>query len=363
MPTIVNAPHRFSLRCASSMLRVSLVAVALLSCSAPAQIRDLRAAESYEAARQYKHALQAYRAAQQSCRDVSSKRRRREACAAAYLQYAELLVDMGQTQDAIEAYHTTETVLAGDARASARACFASALLYEQLGDDQAHYKYLWRTITNYPNQESAADASKRLLHSGRKRSPEQLREAFKGLVVPLADTKIADNLLEALAELEEVEFQSPKTALHYYDLLVEGHPTSGFYDDALWHGARLSRSLGDPAGAVRRLRQLLRTRVVALGAGSYFSVWLDNAQLELGIVLRDDLQDYNGAIKAFATLPSDYPASILRDDALFERAVAKAKAGHKDNACKDLTKLKTKYKDSKYELQEAPALRASLGCH
>jgi len=344
------------------MRRVAALAFALTACSAPAQIRDLRAAESYEAAGQHKHALQAYRAAQQSCREVSSKRKRRQACAAAHLQHAELLAAIGRTREAVTAYHKTETVLSDNPEASARASFASALLYEQLGDDEAHYKYLWRTITHYPNQEFAADACKRLLFGGRKRAPKQLRTAFYGLVGPLANTKIADNLLEALAELEEVEFQSPKTALHYYDLLIETHPTSGFYDDALWHGARLSRSLDDAAGAVRRLRQLLKTRVVALGAGSYFSVWLDNAQLELGIVLRDDLRDYDGAIKAFTTLPSHYPASILKDDALFERAVAKAKAGRKNDACKDLTKLQSKYNDSKYEIERAPQLRTALGC-
>ena len=112
----------------------------------------------------------------------------------------------------------------------------------------------------------------------------------------------------------------------------------------------------------RTLRALLKTREVAFGAGSYFSVWLDDAQLELGKVLRDDLHDYPGAVAAFRRLPADYPASILQDEALWETAVTFDVAGDPTSACKELAKLKKKWPDSKYELDLAPALAAKLGC-
>ena len=343
-------------------ITAALLAVVLAACSAPAQIRDLREAEAHEHEGRNDAALEKYLAAQKSCHKVDKKRRRREACAAAHLQYAELLITMGRLREATLAYHEAEAQLARNPAAAAQACYSAALVYNDLGDTEASYKYLWRTITDYPNEGFAADAMKRLLQDGRKRAPRQLRDELQALSGSLSHTQISDNILEALAQLEEVEFQSPKTALHYYDMLVRAHPTSGFFDDALWHGARLSRGLGDGKGAAKRLRKLLSTRVVALGAGSYFSVWLDNAQLELGLVLRDDLEDYDGAIKAFTALPSDYPASLLRDDALFERAVTKARAGRTGGACKDLSKLHTKYPDSKYELQAAPKLRTELAC-
>ncbi|MCP4443811.1 MAG: tetratricopeptide repeat protein [Myxococcales bacterium] len=287
---------------------------------------------------------------------------RRQSCAAAHLQYAELLVTMGRTQDAMGAYHEAEAVLAKNEAAAARACYAVAELYGVSGDTKKRYEYLWKTVTNYPNEGFAADAMKRMLRDGRKRAPRQLRDELQVLSGSLAHTQVSDNILEALAQLEESEFKSPKTALHYYDMLVRAHPNSGFFDDALWHGARLSRNLGDGRGAAKRLRKLLSTRVVAIGAGSYFSVWLDNAQFELGLVLRDDLKDFDGAISAFARLPSDYPASLLRDDALFERAATKARAGRQESACKDLSKLRRKYPDSKYEFELAPKLRTELGC-
>tara|TARA_R110002096_G_scaffold434832_5_gene658258 strand:- start:61866 stop:62918 length:1053 start_codon:yes stop_codon:yes gene_type:complete len=348
------------------MLRVTLIGMATLlciaSCSAPAQIRDLRNAEANERSGHHEQALIDYRAAQKRCHSIDSPRMRRQSCAAAHLQYAELLVTMDRKREAIEAYRDAEAELSGNEAAAAQACYAASLVYDALGDTKKSYELRWKTVTNYPNEGFAADAMKRILQDGRTRAPEELRRELQRLSASLAHTQISDNILEALAQLEEAEFSSPKTALHYYDMLVQAHPGSGFFDDALWHGARLARSLGDGEGAARRLRKLLSTRVVALGAGSYFSVWLDNAQLELGLVLRDDLADFDGAIAAFATLPSDYPASLLRDDALYERAVTRAKAGDKNTACKDLSKLGKKYPESRYQLEAAPKLRAELGC-
>jgi hypothetical protein len=124
----------------------------------------------------------------------------------------------------------------------------------------------------------------------------------------------------------------------------------------------LSRALGDPRGAVVRLQKLLATREVALGPGSYFSVWLDDAQLELGKVLRDGVRDYPAAVRAFQTVPEHYPASILRDDALWELAVTWHAARDRARACATLAALQRDWPDSRYELEQAPALRRELAC-
>ena len=133
-----------------------------------------------------------------------------------------------------------------------------------------------------------------------------------------------------------------------YDRIPVDYPESGLRDDARWHAARISRALGDPAGAAARLRALLATREVARGAGSYFSIWLDDAQLELGRVLRDELGDLAGAEAALRRLPRDYPASIRKDDALYELAVTQARAGARARACETLARLAKEAPDSKY---------------
>lgn len=345
------------------MPALAILLLALAACSAPAQIRDLREAEVHERSGRHDAALLSYDKAMESCEKVDNRRRRRNSCAAAHLQRAELLVTLERNADAIKAYHAAEHSLQHSIPAAAQACYGAALLYFKVDDIENAYRYLWRTITNYPNEAFASDALKRVLRDGQVRAPEALHKELVVLNTALVDTKIADNILHALASLEEHQFSKPDRALERYDTLVKHYPKSGLFDDSLWHGARLSRQLGDPEGAVKRLRRLLATREVAFGAGSYFSVWLDNGQLELGIILRDDLKDYQGAIKAFATLPSDYPASILRDDALYERAHTKGLAGRNADACKDLAKLSKKYPDSKYMLSAVPKLRSELACN
>ena len=157
--------------------------------------------------------------------------------------------------------------------------------------------------------------------------------------------------------LSEHELANPGAARSNYDRIPVDFPKSGMRDDARWHAARLSRALGDQQGAADRLRALLATREVARGTGSYFSVWLDNAQLELGLVLRDGLADLPGAIAAFERLPKHYPASILKDDALFELAVTHTRAGARDKACAAFAKLVAQSPESKYI-----ARKVELGC-
>ena len=160
----------------------------------------------------------------------------------------------------------------------------------------------------------------------------------------------------------ERDLDSSARALALLDRLTAKYKKSGLRDDALWHSARLARAAGDAAGAAKRLRTLLATREVAFGAGSYFSIWLDDAQLELGRVLRDDLGDFNGALRAFQRLSADYPTSLLRDDALFEEAVTLAEMDRKPETCKTLGRLAKAWPESKYFVEKAPALAKSAQC-
>jgi len=183
---------------------------------------------------------------------------------------------------------------------------------------------------------------------GRLRDARALADELGRLLTPLAETQIADNLLWELADLTEHELGDLEAARALYDRIPADTPASGLRDDARWHAARISRLLHDPDGAVRRLRGLLATREVALGAGSYFSIWLDNAQLELGKILRDDLHDLARAAAAFRRLPEDYPASILRDDALYELAITLERMHDHPAACAALARLARLFADSKY---------------
>jgi TolA-binding protein len=322
--------------------------VSCVACSAPATLSDLRTAERRAAAGDVDGAVAAYRAAQISCASLRPARRAREACGEALLGEAEVLDRAGRTQPAIQAYLAIPPRAAGDPVTAATATYRAGELLLRDHQLAPAWAALWRVVTDFPDEPVAADALRALLTDGRGRDARALADQMARLLTPLAETQVADNLLWSLADLSEHELANPAAALALYDRIPVDTPASGLRDDARWHAARLSRLLGDPEGAAARLRALLATREVALGAGSYFSIWLDDAQLELGKILRDDLGDLASAAAAFRRLPADYPASILRDDALYELAVTLERMRDHTGACDALAHLAKQFADSKY---------------
>jgi tetratricopeptide (TPR) repeat protein len=336
---------------------VGAAVVAALACSAPATLSDLRTAEHRADAGDVDGAVAAYRTAQTTCRALRPARRALAACGEALLGEAEVLEHAGRTAPAIRTYLAIPPRAGDDAATAATAVYRAGLLLLADHQDTAAWTALWRVVTDHPDEPIAGDALRALVTDGRRRDPRALSEELGRLLTPLAETELADNLLWSLADLAEHELGNPEAARALYDRIPADTPGSGMRDDARWHAARISRALHDPRGAVARLRALLATREVAIGAGSYFSIWLDDAQLELGKILRDELHDLPGAAAAFRRLPDDYPASILRDDALYELAVTLAQGGDRAGACAALARLARQFPDSKYV-----ARGKELGC-
>ena len=319
-----------------------------VACSAPATLGDLTVAERRADTGDVDGAVAAYRAAQVSCKRVKPARRARAACADALLGEGEVLEKAGRTAAAIDAYLAVPARADDDAMPAAVATYRAGELMLREGQEKPAWTALWRVVTDWPDEPPASDALRRLLEDGRGRDARALAEELAKILTPLAGTAVGDNLVWSLADLNERELENALAARALYDRIPVDYPDSGLRDDARWHAARLSRAMGDPKGAATRLGALLATREVALGAGSYFSIWLDDAQLELGRVLRDELGDLRGAEAAFRKLPRDYPASILKDDALYELAVTQARGGEAARACETLAQLEKQAPDSKY---------------
>jgi TolA-binding protein len=336
--------------------------IALAACSAPAPLPELVSAERLESEGQTDGALAAYREAQITCQKLHPARVRTDTCSRALVGEAELLEDAGRTKEAIAAWAAIPEKSNGDPPPSAQGLYRAGMLTLQEGDAKVAWTYLWKTVTDFPDEAFAGDAVRALLRDGRTRDARALYEVMKQTEVALEDTQVADNLLWSMADLAEHELNDPQLARSLYDRIDEEHADSGLRDDAYWYAANLSRSMHDPKGAVTRLRALLATREVARLVGSYFSVWLDDGQLLLGQILRDDLRDYDGAIAAFRQLPKDYPASILQDDASYELAVTLAQKGDWQGSCAELARLAKTWPDSKYELELAPALATAQHC-
>lgn len=333
----------------------------LLACSAPATLPELVQAERAADRGDVDGALRAYREAQIGCKDLRPERRARQACSEALLGEAQVLEHAGRKQEAIKTYLAIPAKAGDDDMTAATATYRAGGLLLEDKQDVAAWTALWKVVTDYPDEALAGDALEKLVDDGRRRDARALADQLGKLLTALAETQVGDNLVWALADLNEKDLGNKQVARALYDRIPADYPKSGLRDDARWHSARLSRELGDAKGAAERLRALLATREVAIGAGSYFSIWLDDAQLELGKILRDDLQDSAGAIAAFRKLPKDYPASILKDDALYQLATTLAKAGNGKDACRAIADLRKQSPDSKY-VEEMSALGAELKC-
>jgi tetratricopeptide (TPR) repeat protein len=340
---------------------VLALGLALAACSAPATRPELAQAERRADRGDVEGALIDYRAAQVTCKRLRPERRATQACSEALLGEAQTLERAGRADEAINAYIAIPPKAPGDAMTGATATYRAGELLLERSKPVDAWTLLWRVVTDYPDEPLAADALELLLDDGRARDPQRLADEIGKLLAPLAETEVADNLMWSLADLNDHEIGNAAAARALYDRIPVDYPSSGLRDDARWHAARLSKQLGDYPGAVARLRALLATREVAFGAGSYFSIWLDDAQLELGKLLRDKLGDLPGAAAAFRKLPTDYPASILKDDALYELAVTLGKQGDTAGACRTIAQLHEDAPDSKY-LDDAGNLDAELQC-
>ncbi len=338
-----------------------LVAVAA-ACTPPALLPELKVAEQHVHAGEYEQALAAYDRALVSCVRLEDEAKRRTTCGHAHLGRAELLDRMDRREDAAAAYEATPAALEGDPVPSATAVYRAGKIRLELGHEVKGYELLWRAITDYPDAPAADYALRQVVIDGRRRDVKQLYQVLGQLAARLGDTEVGDNLLYWMAELASEDFDDDATALELLDRIAEAYPKGALFDDALWHGAAMARARGDAKGAVQRYRRLLKTREVAWFTGSYNSEWFDDSWLQMGITLRDDLEDYGGALKAFRMIPKDYPTSILRDDAMWERAVTYERMGKGNRACKELQTLHNKWPDSKYELERAPKLRQRLSC-
>jgi TolA-binding protein len=332
----------------------------LLGCSAPATLPELVQAEHAADRGDVDGAVRAYREAQIDCKNLRPERRAKQACSEALLGEAEVLERNNRKDKALETYLAIPPKAPDEMTAATATYRAGGMLLDAKRDVEA-WTLLWKVVTDYPDEPLAGDALEKLVDDGRHRDARALADQLAKLQTPLAETEVGDNLVWALADLTEKELGNKQAARALYDRIPADYPKSGLRDDARWHGARLSRELGDPKGAADRLRALLATREVAIGAGSYFSIWLDDAQLTLGLVLRDDLKDLPGAIAAFRKLPKDYPASILKDDALYELAKTEAQSGDGKAACRAIADLRKQAPDSKY-IAEVSALGAELTC-
>ncbi len=337
------------------------VPLLLVACSAPATPRSLARAEAFAERGDDAHALSAYEDATADCAHVRAGMWRARWCGAALRGRAEMLERLGRPADAADAWEIVghfdaSPTDAADGYAEAGTAFL------KLGRVERAYDDLWAAIITYPDEAGAERALRTIVRDGRRRDAAALYRGLQIVAVRLRDSELADDTLYAMADLAVHELADPPAAIDLYDRIAADYPHSTLRDDALYHGAEIARAEHDFVGALKRYRALLASRETAYFIGSYTSEWMDDAQLAVGLIVRDNLGEPARALPEFRRVAANYPTSTLLDDALYQIAVTYDALHDAPHACATLATLAKKFPESRYQNEDAPALATRPGC-
>ncbi|MBK9069760.1 MAG: tetratricopeptide repeat protein [Myxococcales bacterium] len=345
--------RRRSLTTASAVLS-SALACALAACRAPQLLPALHYAETASRLGMYDEALAEYALAQAQCQQLEPLRVRIETCRPAFLGEAYVYVKRGLPDVGEAAFAKLTTLeLIGDLGMSEAAFRAGWLAKERKAFDTAA-DFFWYAIRTHPSAPFSGEALRVVVAVTRRTQPRQLIDQLVTDQRGTPGSSLADDMLWWAGDVAREQGAIAETLI-YWDALAATYEDSPWKNDAMWFAAKLVaeqtepavRTAGDHDDLVARLRAIGETRRVAHLTGSFFTQYLDDAQLLLGRALRDASRGAE-AIDAFASLPRLYPDSLLRDDALYELAMTYAQAARLTEACAAMTSLATAFPRSKY---------------
>jgi tetratricopeptide (TPR) repeat protein len=340
----------------AAVVAAAAAAAAVAGCSGaplPADLAHAQSLESTDPAR----ARTLYEALEARCR---GERLPHDDCALAAVRTAELDEATGRPGDAEAAWLRAARVTASGATAARALARAAELAHDPLHDDDAAAALAWRTVERYPDELAAGDALKLAIRIDEPRDWSALAARLAALYPRVVRFDVGDNLLFERGMLL-ARHDRALYAVAVFDQLADAYAHSSLRDDGLWRAAALLRASGDFDGALARLRRILSTRKDALITGSYNYLQLDDAQLLTGRIYLDDLHDPARAAEAFELLADDYPASVLRDDALYDLARARREQHDVPAACRALARLAKQFPDGN-RVRAARTLAQELGC-
>ena len=281
-------------------------------------------------------------------------------CALVAVRLAELAESSGRFADAEKSWLRAAEVTRQPPTAARALSRAADVAHVELHDDGAAAALAWRTVESYPDEIAADDALKLAIRIDEPRDWQALAAHLGALYPRVVKFDVGDNVMFERGMLLSRHDQ-PAEAVAIFDELADAYPHSSLRDDGLWRAAELLRARGDFDGALARLRRILASRKDALITGSYNYLQLDDAQLLVGRIYLDDLHDPARAAEAFERLADDYPASTLRDDALYDLARARREQHDVPAACRALDRLCKQFPDGN-RVRAARQLLQELAC-
>lgn len=155
---------------------------------------------------------------------------------------------------------------------------------------------------------------------------EKFVSVMVGLYPAVAQTQLAGHVLFYAAQAHlAAPCPRPGRALFHLLMVVDRHPHSPLWDDALWLVADLLRDLGRPADETRILEQALLP-TVARGIDALADGFTGKVRLRLGRLYR--LQGrYEEALRQLTLVVNVHSETKLKDDAFWELARVYRAAG------------------------------------
>lgn len=261
---------------------------------------------------------------------------------------AESYVRAGETARAEALF--TALARNGDAERSARADFALADLAERSGDAARAGNLRAAAIRKHPASGLARKALEEHARYLRAQGGSGAALSYlRGEAAALSRTELAETLAYRIArELDDAG--EPLAARNAYLSCADRfpYPRGAYWDDALLRAAQKELELGAPERATAHLRRLLAEQESATFTGSYERARYAEAQLELGRIYRDLLQDPRRARRELHKVWQNHPKSTLADDALFQEALLAREAGDEAGVCAVAEVLVEKLPESRF---------------
>ncbi len=148
--------------------------------------------------------------------------------------------------------------------------------------------------------------------------------------------------LEARGDLEAA------LALYLATARKHPYPFGPRTDDALFRASEVEEQLGRHDRAIAHLREMLEPREHSQTVSSYERPKFPAAQMRIALLLRDRARDHAAARKELYRFVDGFPASTMRDDALWIAARMAKDDGDAETACDDAERLVEMQPDSRY---------------
>ncbi len=216
-----------------------------------------------------------------------------------------------------------------------------------LGEKDRANRDLRALVLEHPDS-AAAKGALRILVQMNVREAETIEKGLFWLKTLQSEIEEGNTTHEALLYLEAdllISRGKRAEATEVLEQQVEQYPYphGRRWDNALWILADLALEDGDAEAAIKHLEHMISVHEKSFIIGSYTRPMFSKAALRIARIYRDKLDNPSAALKAYARVRSEFPNSLVVDDALEEEAMLRIDTGDAKKGCQLLREVTEKH--------------------